>query len=44
MSYTFQLIEKPNVIALEQVLKNSRLNECVSVLDDHTIQLELDEA
>lgn len=43
MSYTFQLIEKPNVIALEQVLKNSRLNECVSVLDDHTIQLELDE-
>lgn len=43
MSYTFQLIEKPNVIALEQVLKNSRLNECVSVLDDHTIQLELGE-
>lgn len=43
MSYTFQLIEKPNVIALEQVLKNSRLKDCVSVLDEHTIQVELDE-
>lgn len=43
MSYTFQLIEKPNIIALEQVLKNSRLKERVSVLDDYTIQVELDE-
>ena len=43
MSYTFQLIEKPNIIALEQVLKNSRLKERVNVLDDYTIQVELDE-
>lgn len=43
MSYTFQLIEKPNVIALEQVLKNSRLKDCVSVLDEYTVQVELDE-
>lgn len=43
MSYTFQLIEKPNVIALEQVLKNSRLKDHIKVLDTYTIQVELDE-
>ena len=43
MSYVFKLIEKPNVIALEQVLKNSRLKDHVTVLDDYSVQVELDE-
>lgn len=43
MVYTFQLVEKPNVVALEQVLKNSRLKDRVSVLNENTVQVELDE-